>query len=112
MTRLIASAVLLIAVLYGSCLNPRLIKPDQEQIDEYIEQHPNLPQNDKAAIYNGRPDIGISDSTLLFLLGEPDDITVFKEPRLHIRQEIWTYKKKGWKFIVEDNGVASIEKTK
>jgi hypothetical protein len=94
----------------SSCSSKELRKPKPEQIDAYIESHPDLPEYDKTIIYNGRPDIGIRDSTLIFLMGLPAKVEYFEEPRLKIRQEIWFYKS-GWKFTIEDKGVAAIEQT-
>jgi hypothetical protein len=105
-------SILMLGLLMSgvSCSNKELRKPKPEEIDAYIESHPNLPEYDKTIIYNGRPDIGIRDSTLLFLMGPPNRVEYFEEPRLKIRQEIWYYKS-GWKFTMEDEGVAAIEQS-
>ena len=58
-------------IVLAGCGSQELIKPDQTQIDAYIQAHPDLPEKDKSCIYDGRFEIGIKQETLFFLLGEP-----------------------------------------
>lgn len=83
------------------------IKPSQEQIDAYIQEHPDLPEIDKSCIYDGRFEIGIKQETLYFLLGEPYQQEKVQQP--WALQEKWIYKKRNQKiFILEDKHVVGI----
>ena len=106
----VLAAVIICAVGLG-CTQQELIKPKPEQIDQYIQMHPELSEYEKTCIYNGRPDIGIKDSTLFFLVGQPDAIEKLYNAKLRTHQEVWIYKS-GWKFTIEDRGVAGIEEFK
>jgi hypothetical protein len=93
-------------VLVG-CSSRDLIKPDQAQIDAYVQAHPDLPELDKSCIYDGRFEIGIKQETLFFLLGEPPIIEKVQQP--WALQEKWIYKKGNHKiFIIEDKHVVGI----
>ena len=105
------SALLLCCSIGIGCATKDLIKPKADQIDQYIQMHPELSEYEKTCIYNGRPDIGIKDSTLVFLIGEPDAVEKVVNTKLRTKQEIWSYKS-GWRFTIEDRGVANIEEFK
>jgi hypothetical protein len=95
------------AFLLASCANRDFIKPDQVQIDAYIQEHPDLPEIDKSCIYDGRFEIGITQETLFFLLGEPFEKESIKQP--WALQERWKYKRKNQKiFVIEDRHVVGI----
>jgi len=84
------------------------IKPTQAQIDAYIQSNPDLPELDKACIYEGRFEIGMKKETVRFLLGEPRSVEIIQQP--WAQQEKWTYKRGNFKvFYMEDNGVVGIE---
>jgi len=84
------------------------IKPSQDEIDVYIRNNPDLPELDKACIYDGRFEIGMQASTVRFLLGEPKKLEIVKQP--WAEQERWTYKRGNFKvFYMEDGGVVGIE---
>jgi len=100
------AAVLLALAAFG-CYNKNFIKPNQAQIDAYIQANPDLPEYDKSCIYDGRFEIGIKMETLKFLLGEPQKIEIVKQP--WATQEKWIYKRSGQKiFIIEDKHVVGI----
>jgi hypothetical protein len=93
----------------AGCFSHEFIKPDQAQIDEYIQAHPDLPEYDKTCIYDGRFEIGIRQETLKFLLGEPKKLEIVQQP--WATQEKWIYKRRGEKiFIIEDKHVVGILK--
>jgi hypothetical protein len=97
---------LLLAGLAG-CESKSFIKPNQAEIDAYIQTHPDLPELDKSCIYDGRFEIGITQETLLFLLGEPVKREVTKQP--WAVQEKLIYKKGNQKvFVIEDKHVVGI----
>lgn len=99
--------VLATCFVLAGCGNQELIKPDQTQIDAYIQSHPDLPELDKSCIYDGRFEIGIKQETLYFLLGEPPLVEKVKQP--WALQEKWIYKKGNSKiFIIEDKHVVGI----
>lgn len=94
-------------VVLAGCGSQELIKPDQTQIDAYVQAHPDLPELDKSCIYDGRFEIGIKQETLFFLLGEPPIIEKVQQP--WALQEKWIYKKGNSKvFIIEDKHVVGI----
>ena len=104
MVKLLIVAGLLIAGCAGS---RDFIKPTQEEIDQYIQAHPDLPEIDKSCIYDGRFEIGIKQETLYFLLGEPYKQEKVQQP--WALQEKWIYKKRHQKiFILEDKHVVGI----
>jgi hypothetical protein len=83
------------------------IKPKQEEIDSYVQSHPDLPDLDKQCLYDGRFEIGMKVETLEFLLGKPDKLEIVKQP--WAVQENWIYYKKGKKtFIIEEKHVVGI----
>ena len=91
----------------GCVVTKDFIKPSQEQIDAYIQEHPDLPEIDKSCIYDGRFEIGIKQETLYFLLGEPFKMEKVQQP--WALQEKWIYKKRDQKiFILEDKHVVGI----
>ena len=97
-----------LAVSSSGCFNKNFIKPTQLEIDQYIKGHPDLPELDKACIYDGRFEVGMKTETVRFLLGEPKTIEIVQQP--WAQQEKWTYKQGGLKiFYMEDNGVVGIE---
>jgi len=108
MKQFLLSALLVCVSLIGvSCMKSDFVKPNIDQIDAYIQQHPDLPEYDKACIYDGRFEIGIRESTLQFLLGEPWKKEIIKQP--WATQEKWIYKRRGQKiFIIEDAHVVGI----
>ncbi|MBD3316539.1 MAG: hypothetical protein GF344_12190 [Chitinivibrionales bacterium] len=109
MIKLVLSAVALTAIVLGGCGSSRdFVKPDQAQIDAYIQAHPDLPELDKACILDGRFEIGMRRETVRFLLGEPKKIEQIKQP--WALQEKWYYKKGNVKvFFMEGDGVVGIE---
>jgi len=95
-------------VLTIGCLRQEMIKPGQNEIDAYVKENPDLPELDKACIYDGRFEVGMRKNTVQFLLGEPKEIEVIEQP--WAEQEKWTYKLGGQKiFYIEDNGVVGID---
>ncbi len=95
-------------VTMTGCYNKNFIKPTQTEIDAYIKEHPDLPELDKACIYDGRFEVGMRASTVLFLLGEPKEKQIVQQP--WAQQEKWIYKQGGEKiFYMEDDGVVGIE---
>ncbi len=91
----------------AGCGSSELIKPDQVQIDQYIQSHPDLPELDKSCIMDGRFEIGIKQETLFFLLGQPPVVEKVQQP--WALQEKWIYKKGNHKiFIIEDKHVVGI----
>ncbi|HEX3019157.1 MAG TPA: hypothetical protein VHP36_02600 [Chitinispirillaceae bacterium] len=99
--------VLASCIVFAGCSSQELIKPDQTQIDAYVQAHPDLPELDKSCIYDGRFEIGIKQETLFFLLGEPPMIEKIQQP--WAMQEKWIYRKGNSKvFILEDKHVVGI----
>jgi hypothetical protein len=89
------------------CSKPLLLKPSQESVDTFQQEHPDLPALDKKCISAGRFEIGILQSTLLFLMGKPDAVATVK--REWAVQEHWIYKRGGRKtFIIEEQHVVGI----
>lgn len=89
------------------CTGGEMQRRPPEVIDKYLQDHPDLPITDKTCIEDGRFEIGITQETLLFLLGEPKTREIVKQP--WAVQEKWIYKKKGQKiFIIEDKHVVGI----
>jgi hypothetical protein len=96
------------AIIIGCGSSKDFIKPGQDEINAYIEAHPNLSEIDKSCIYDGRFEIGIRQETVQFLLGEPKKIEEVKQP--WAMQQLWIYKKGGKKiFIIEDKHVVGIQ---
>lgn len=110
MIKRMVSISFLVALLIPccGCFNKNFIKPTQQQIDEFVKNNPDLPELDKACIYDGRFEVGMRKETVRFLLGEPKTIEQIQQP--WAMQEKWTYKYGGDKiFYMEDNGVVGIE---
>lgn len=98
----------LLTVSSSGCFNKNFIKPTQLEIDQHIKDNPDLPELDKACIYDGRFEVGMRTETVRFLLGEPKTIEIIQQP--WAQQEKWIYKQGGLKiFYMEDNGVVGIE---
>jgi hypothetical protein len=109
MIRKICSAIALaVAVcICAGCFMKPFIKPKQEEIDQYVQAHPDLPDLDKQCIYDGRFEIGMKMETIDFLLGKPDKLEIVKQP--WATQENWIYNKNGKKtFIIEEKHVVGI----
>lgn len=110
MKRLLLSAAVASVVAVTGCMRSDFIKPSITQIDEYIQANPDLPEHDKASIYDGRFEIGIRQSTLEFLLGPPARLEIVQQP--WAQQERWIYRRRGEKiFIIEDKHVVGILET-
>ncbi len=108
MLKAIACAVAL--CFFAGCFMEPFIKPKQEDIDVYVQAHPDLPDLDKQCIYDGRFEIGMKVETLEFLLHKPDKLEVVKQP--WATQENWIYNKNGKKtFIIEEKHVVGILET-
>ena len=108
MTRLIVSCAVVFSLLLAGCMAKDFIKPTQTEIDAHILANPDLPELDKACIYDGRFEIGIRKETVRFLLGEPRTNETIQQP--WAQQEKWTYKRGNFKvFYMEDGGVVGIE---
>lgn len=106
-TLMLEVAMVLSVIVAGCSTSKDFIKPDQTQIDAYVQAHPDLPELDKSCIYDGRFEIGIKQETLHFLLGEPKKMETIQQP--WAVQEKWIYKKGGKKiFIIEDKHVVGI----
>lgn len=100
-------SLIALAVVFTFGCAKDFIKPNQAQIDAYIQANPDLPEYDKQCIYDGRFEIGIQQKTLEFLLGKPKTIDMVKQP--WAMQERWVYAKSGQKiFILEDKHVVGI----
>jgi hypothetical protein len=112
MTHTALKYVLLLCIcLFGAdCfMSPFVKKPKPEEVDQYIQAHPDMPELDKSCIYDGRFEIGMLQETVLFLLGQPNKIEIVKQP--WATQENWIYKKAGIKtFILEEKHVVGILK--
>jgi hypothetical protein len=102
------SLLLFVGLMMAGCGGSKdFIKPNQAQIDTYIQSHPDLPELDKTCIYDGRFEIGVTQETLLFLLGEPAKSLTVKQP--WAVQEKLYYKRGNQKvFIIEDKHVVGI----
>ncbi len=101
------SFFIIFSLLVAGCSPKSFIKPNQTQIDAYIQSNPDLPPLDKSCIYDGRFEIGIHQETLKFLLGEPVKVETIKQP--WAVQEKLVYKKGNQKvFIIEDKHVVGI----
>jgi hypothetical protein len=109
MIKQVLSVAAVLALVAGGCSSSKdFVKPDQAQIDAYIQAHPDLPELDKACILDGRFEIGMKRETVRFLLGEPKEVIPVKQP--WAMQEKWIYKKGNHKiFYMEDDGVVGIE---
>jgi hypothetical protein len=95
------------AATFIFCMGGEMQRRPPEMIDKYLQDHPDLPVTDKTCIEDGRFEIGITQETLLFLLGEPKSKEVMKQA--WATQEKWIYHKKGQKiFILEDSHVVGI----
>lgn len=93
------------------CGGTQFIKKSPDQIDKYLQDHPDLPITDKTCLEDGRFEIGIQQETLLFLLGEPSQKRIIKQK--WAKQEEWVYRSAGKKtFIIEDNHVVGILENK
>ena len=98
-----------LSLMSVQCFMQPFIKPKQEDIDSYVQTHPDLPELDKSCIYDGRFEIGMKQETVQFLLGEPNKIEIIRQP--WATQENWIYKKAGIKtFIMEEKHVVGILK--
>jgi hypothetical protein len=106
--RIVTSSLLALALaLLSGCAQGDFIKPSIAQIDAYIQAHPDLPEYDKACIYDGRFEVGIRQATLEFLLGKPHKLNIVQQP--WAVQERWIYNRRGQKiFVVEDKHVVGI----
>jgi hypothetical protein len=103
------SGLLLAALCCSLCLcgGSEFIKKSPNEIDKYLQDHPDLPEADKNCLEDGRFEIGILKETVLFLLGEPTQKKIVKEK--WATQEYWIYQRGGKKtFIIEDNHVVGI----
>lgn len=104
LTRSLCLAVVLVA---AGCGSKDFVKPSIAEIDAYIQANPDLPEYDKACIYDGRFEVGIRVNTLEFLLGKAPKIATVQQP--WAVQERWIYKRRGQKvFVVEDKHVVGI----
>jgi len=107
MLQKIANLVCIVAAASFRFCSGEMTRRPPEVIDKYLQDHPDLPVTDKTCIEDGRFEIGITQETLLFLLGEPKSKETVKQP--WAVQEKWIYKKKGQKiFIIEDAHVVGI----
>ncbi len=101
---------LLISALFLliGCGGGALTRPPQSEIDTFLEQNEDLSPTDRQVIHSGRFDIGISQKTLQFLLGEPNEIETVRQP--WGKQQHWIYGRgKGHKvFILEGDNVVGI----
>jgi len=104
---LIRSACVLLALAAVGCVDKDFVKPSIAEIDAYIQTNPDLPEYDKACIYDGRFEVGIRQATLEFLLGKPARVDVVQQP--WAVQERWIYKRRGQKvFVIEEKHVVGI----
>jgi hypothetical protein len=93
------------------CGGNAFIKKSPDQIDKYLQDHPDLPVTDKNCLEDGRFEIGILQETVLFLLGEPERKEIVKQK--WATQQNWIYHKGGKKtFIIEDKHVVGILENK
>ncbi len=102
------SAIAVAVVTFSGCASQQaVVKPSIHEIDAYIQKHPDLPELDKACIYDGRFEVGLRQSTVEFLLGDPKKVEIVHQP--WAVQENWLYTKGGKKvFIMEDDHVVGI----
>jgi hypothetical protein len=101
------SAVLPLLLLVLGCVDKDFVKPSIAEIDAYIQANPDLPEYDKACIYDGRFEVGIRQATLEFLLGKPSKLETVQQP--WAVQQRWIYKRRGQKvFVVEEEHVVGI----
>ncbi len=101
------SAIAVLVCLAAGCVNKDFVKPSIAEIDAYIQANPDLPEYDKACIYDGRFEVGIRQATLEFLLGKPNKLDIVQQP--WAVQERWIYKRRGQKvFVIEDKHVVGI----
>jgi len=108
------TVLLTAAVVFVGCGGSKdLIKPNQAEIDAYLQAHPDLPATDQSCIADGRFEIGMLAETVRFLLGDPDPKMVEQVKQPWAMQERWNYKKgrksKTNMFTIEDKHVVAIE---
>jgi hypothetical protein len=99
-------AVLFVVVI-GCALQERTL-PTRSEIDTFLAQNEVTPV-DSTALDEGEYMVGMTRPVLLFMLGEPDEVTVVHEPwatQDHLyyggQEEVW--------FILEDDDVVGILK--
>jgi len=94
-------------IIAAGCSQRQFVKPTLQEIDTYIRAHPDIPELDKACIYDGRFEVGLRKETVTFLLGEPRKIEIVHQP--WATQQNWIYTRGGKKtFIIEDDHVVGI----
>lgn len=111
MVRNILKLLCILAVCFMVCSPGEAKRKPPDVIDKYLQDHPDLPEVDKNCIEDGRFEIGITQETLVFLLGEPKSKEVVKQP--WAVQEKWVYQQEGRKiFFIEDSHVVGIVEDK
>lgn len=94
-----------LALLLSSCRRWAYTMPSSVAVESYIEQRPTLPEIDKTHLRQGAFEVGLQESTVLFLLGEPNEIIMVQQP--WAKQEKWVYKKGPVEFFYIENGVVA-----
>lgn len=102
--------ILLVLALGCSVFGRKAVKVEvtHNEIEQFLVQNPDLPDFDKSCLMNREFSIGMQGETLRFMLGEPREIKIVKEP--WATQEIWYYRAGGKKyFTIEDGGIVGIQ---
>jgi hypothetical protein len=108
MKTVLISLSVIFALVMAGCMAKDFLKPNQDQIDAYIQNNPDLPELDKACIVDGRFEVGMKNETVRFLLGDPIKLEYVQQP--WAKQEKWTYRRGNFKvFYMESGGVVGIE---
>ena len=97
---------IVIAATFLFCMGSEMKRKPPDVIDKYLQEHPDLPVTDRTCIEDGRFEIGITQETLLFLLGEPGRKETVKQP--WAVQEKWIYGGGHKIFILEGKYVVGI----
>ncbi len=98
--------IILIAVIFlntAGCCYKKMIIPKQPAIEAYIKDYPDLPELDKACIYESRFEVGMRAATVRFLLGEPDELSILTGPWGN--QERWVYRQCGERIFYMEGAI-------
>jgi hypothetical protein len=99
-------SLLALALVIGNC-STKNIRPAADEIDVYLQNHPDIPQLDKRCILDGTFSVGMKQETVKFLLGPPEETSIVHQP--WATQKKWKYSSLVKKtFILEDKHVVGI----
>ncbi|ERP32188.1 hypothetical protein [Chitinivibrio alkaliphilus] len=105
--KMILFCVSVVALLIG-CASRQRPLPSRQEMEEYMATH-DINSIDSTSLYDGEYNVGMSRDVLIFMLGEPSEVTHVREPWA-TQEHLYYDRGDDVLFMLEDDVVVGIQR--